>query len=271
MAKTRTALVSQAQAWLGRNEADGSHRVIIDVYNGHSPLARGYKVTYSDAWCAAFVSACAIANAMTDIIPTECNCFYMVQKFKNIGRWQESDAYTPKSGDIIFYDWDDSGAGDNTGVPDHVGIVEKVSGGVITVIEGNYSHSVKRRTIPVNGQYIRGYGIPAFTESSGSNEKPASNQGSTSNNQTATKSVKASKSAAKFDKSIAGAYKVTTKLNMRDGAGTGHKILAVLDKGVTVRNYGYYTEVKGTKWLYVQVNIKKVKYTGFCSGKYLKK
>ena len=68
----------------------------------------------------------------------------------------------PKPGDYIFYDWQDSGVGDCTGSADHVGIVEKVSGTSITVIEGNYSDSVKRRTISVNGRYIRGYGVPKY-------------------------------------------------------------------------------------------------------------
>ena len=56
----------------------------------------------------------------------------------------------------------DSGKGDNTGRPDHVGGVEKVSGDTITVIEGNYSNSAKRRTLPVNGRYIRGYIVPKY-------------------------------------------------------------------------------------------------------------
>ena len=40
--------------------------------------------------------------------------------------------------------------------------MEKVEGNTITVIEGNYSDSVKRRTIEVNGRYIRGYGVPKY-------------------------------------------------------------------------------------------------------------
>ena len=86
----------------------------------------------------------------------------MIAAFKRMGRWQESDAYRPAPGDCIFYDWQDSGKGDNTGAPDHVGMVERISGEVITVIEGNYSDSVKRRTIPVNGRYVRGYGLPDY-------------------------------------------------------------------------------------------------------------
>ncbi len=263
MAKTRTAIVTQAQSWLGRNEADGSHRAIIDVYNAHKPLARNYKVTYSDAWCATFVSACAIKTGMTDLIPTECSCFYMIQGFQRLGRWQENDAYTPKAGDIIFYDWQDSGVGDNTGVADHVGIVETVSSGTITVIEGNYSNSVKRRSIPVNGRFIRGYGLPAYdAEASGNTPvKPGA----------PVKKVSATKYATGFERSLAGTYHTTANLNMRNGAGTSHKVLTVLKNGTAVKNYGYFTEVGGTKWLYVQVTVDGVQYTGFCSGKYLKK
>ena len=41
----RKAVVAQATAWLGCNEADGSHRVIIDLYNKYRP-AGGYKMGY---------------------------------------------------------------------------------------------------------------------------------------------------------------------------------------------------------------------------------
>ena len=155
-------VVEQALAWLGKNEKDGSHKEIIDIYNSHKPLARGYKVKYTDAWCATFVSAVAIKLNYTSIIPTECGCPQMIKLFQNLGCWIENENRTPNIGDIIFYDWDDNGVGDNTGNPDHVGIVEKVSNGKITVIEGNYSNSVKRRTLDVNGKYIRGYGVPKY-------------------------------------------------------------------------------------------------------------
>ncbi len=117
---------------------------------------------YTDVWCATFVSACAIKTGMTDIIPTECGCGQMVQLFQNLEEWDENDARVPKAGDIIFYDWDDSGSGDNTGWPDHVGIVESVSGNNITVIEGDKNNAVGRRTLQVNARYIRGYGVSKY-------------------------------------------------------------------------------------------------------------
>lgn len=162
MGKYASKVVDQAKAWLGKNEADGSHKQIIDVYNTHKPLARGYAVKYTDEWCATFVSAVAVKLGYTDIIPTECSCSKMIELLQKIGSFVESDAYVPAPGSIIFYDWNDSGSGDNRGSADHVGIVEKVVGDTIHVIEGNYSNSVKRRYIRVNDKYIRGYGVPKY-------------------------------------------------------------------------------------------------------------
>jgi hypothetical protein len=160
--EARALFVNTAKSYLGYSESSGKHRQIIDLYNSRTPLPRNYKVTYTDAWCATFVSACAIKCGMANIIPRECSCFYQVEQFQKMERWQENDGYIPKPGDIIYYDWQDNGKGDDTGVPDHVGIVESVSGGVITVIEGNKNDSVERRKIAVDGTCIRGYGLPNF-------------------------------------------------------------------------------------------------------------
>lgn len=162
MGKYASNVVEQAKAWIGKKESDGSHKEIIDVYNSHNPRARGYKVKYTDSWCATFVSAVAIKLGYTDIIPTECSCQKMITLFKNRGSWIENENRRPNPGEILFYDWDDNGSGDNKGNSDHVGIVEKVSGNTITVIEGNYKNAVKRRRMAVNGRYIRGYGVPKY-------------------------------------------------------------------------------------------------------------
>lgn len=171
MAKYASKVIEQAVAWLGFNEADGSHKKIIDLYNAQKPLPVGYKVKYTDEWCATFVSAVAVKLGYTDIIPPECSCPRMIELFKAQGIWVENENRTPNPGDIIMYDWQDNGAGDNKGIADHVGIVEQASGGKITVIEGNYKNGVNRRTLYVNGLYIRGYGVPKYDKETA--EKPA--------------------------------------------------------------------------------------------------
>lgn len=164
MKKYARKVVEQAKAWLGRNENDGSHREIIDIYNSQRSLPRGYKMKYTDSWCSAFVSAVAVKLGYTDIIPTECGCEKHTLLFKEKGIWMENDGYVPSPGDIIFYDWEDKGKGDTKGNADHIGIVEAVTGGKIVVIEGNYSNSVKRRYIDIDGRYIRGFGVPEYDE-----------------------------------------------------------------------------------------------------------
>ena len=158
----REDFVNKAITYLDRNEADGSHKAIIDLYNSITPLPVGYKLSYTDDWCAGFVSAVAKACGMTGFIFPECGCERMIKFYQKAGRWQENDAYTPQPGDIIFYDWGDSGTGDNTGFADHVGIVVAVNGTVLKIIEGNLSDKVGYRNLLINGKYIRGYGLPDF-------------------------------------------------------------------------------------------------------------
>lgn len=118
---------------------------------------------YTDSWCATYVSAVAIRCGLTDIIPTECGCERQIELFKNLGRWEEDDSYYPAPGDIIYYSTSGSKkSGDNVGWSDHVGIVVSVEGKAITVIEGNYGHQVKYRTIKVGNKLIRGYGVPDY-------------------------------------------------------------------------------------------------------------
>ena len=80
-------------------------------------------------------------------------------------------------------------------------------------------------------------------------------------------------SAKSFEKMLAGTYKTIGSLYLRAGAGKGKPDLVIMPDGTKVRNYGYYTLVDGTKWLYVQATVKGVAYTGFCSSntKYLAK
>ena len=161
---TREKVVATAKSYVGCKESDGSFKKIIDIYNSHKPLARGYKVKYTDEWCATFVSAISIACGLTDIMPTECSCSKMIELYKKLGCWQESDSYVPSPGDLIMYDWEDSGSGDNTGQPNHVGIVASVEGTSIIVIEGNKSEAVAYRAMTVNGKYIRGYCVPNYAK-----------------------------------------------------------------------------------------------------------
>lgn len=165
-AQARQKIVSIMQGWIGLKRSDRSHAPIIDTYNGNKPLPRGYAVTYNDAYCATTTSAAAIKAGYTDIIPVECSCYYLIEKAKAMGIWQENDAYIPAPGDEVLYDWDDGAnfaTTDNRGTPEHVGMVEAVSESTIKVMEGNMSGGVVgRRNLQVNGRYIRGFICPNY-------------------------------------------------------------------------------------------------------------
>lgn len=158
----RSNVVSVMKGWLGWSEANGKHKRIIDIYNNHKPLAQGYRVKYSDEWCATAVSAAFIKAGLTDIGFTECSCNRMIALYKAKGLWEERDSYIPKVGDIIMYDWQDNGVGDNIGSADHVGLVAAINGTKLTIIEGNKNEAVSYRSMVVNDKYIRGYCLPDY-------------------------------------------------------------------------------------------------------------
>lgn len=161
-AALRMTLVDTACGWAGVREDDGSHRAVIDLYNTITPLPQDYRVTYDDAWCAAFVSVSALQAGLTDIIPPECSCSRQIKLFQDLGRWEEDDGYHPLPGDIIYYDWDFSPAGDCTGWPEHVGIVVGTYGPFLRVMEGNKDDDASYRTLWLDDWCIRGYGLPDY-------------------------------------------------------------------------------------------------------------
>ena len=68
--------------------------------------------------------------------------------------------YIPKPGDFILYDWDATSSTYSTEPqPDHIGIVEYVSNGVVHTIEGNRggSSTVDRKTCDLTNKLIHGY------------------------------------------------------------------------------------------------------------------
>ena len=163
MGATVNDVLNIARSWLGYSESNGKHKTIIDLYNSHAPLARGYKVKYTDSWCDTFVSACAIKAGAVDIIGTECGCERHIDIFKQKGIWIEDGRTKPQVGDIILFNWDDS-TQDNDGFADHIGFVEQQYGNTIVCIEGNMDNKVGRRTINVGWGYIRGFARPKYTK-----------------------------------------------------------------------------------------------------------
>lgn len=161
MGATANDVLNVARSWIGCSESNGKHKQIVDAYNSRKPLARSYKMKYTDHWCDCFVSACAIKAGAVDLIGTEIGCENHVTIFKKKGIWIEDGSIKPQVGDIILYNWDDR-TQPNDGSADHIGFVEQVYGNTIVCIEGNYNDAVGRRTINVGWGYIRGFARPKY-------------------------------------------------------------------------------------------------------------
>ena len=165
---TAQQIIDVMKSWIGLSRAKGTHKPIIDLYNSHYPLARGYKVSYVDDYCDTTVSAAFIKLGAVDLIGgTECGVEEHIHLFDKKGIWNEDGTITPKPGDIICYNWDD-GTQPNDGWADHIGVVEYVDGKnrTLTVIEGNMTGGVVgERTIPIGWGYIRGYAHPKYADS----------------------------------------------------------------------------------------------------------
>ena len=55
-------------------------------------------------------------------------------------------------------------AGDNSGSPDHVGVVIGIEKDEILAVEGNYDNAVKLRRFPVDWEKLRGFVCPVWEE-----------------------------------------------------------------------------------------------------------
>lgn len=256
----RQAVVDVVEGWKGYSEANGKHKTIVDIYNAYLATAVkvngtvNYRVSYSDAWCATAISAAYIKAGLADAFPIECSCPRMITLAKKAGTWVEDDAFIPDPGDAVLYDWGDSGKGDNTGTPDHVGMVVSVdrSAGTMLVIEGNKNDAVEYRTLAINGRYIRGFVHPAISGTAAS--------------RTETSASAPSKDVRWKGRVTAGA------LNVRTWAGTEN------DKCRTFGPLAYGTEVyicdeiyaaDGSLWYYIKT-VDSGKY-GFCHADYIRK
>lgn len=114
------------------------------------------------AWCATF--AVAMARSVGMHLPSEsASTIQMAAGFKAARRWHTS----PMIGDLAFFHFPGESAPIN-----HVGIVEKISTGFVTCIEGNTSPGwggsqsngggVYRRTRPYS--LVVGFGWPEYKE-----------------------------------------------------------------------------------------------------------
>lgn len=157
----RDAISSLAESY-DIMDASTAHAAVVKLYNSQAIKPRDYTLKDTDPWCAAFVTALGLQLGISSAVLPECSVPAMVELYRRAGRWEEHDDYRPSKGDLLVYDWDDSGQGDNRGDPDHIGIVTARLGTSLIVVEGNRNGRVGLRTMSVNDSYIRGYCLPEY-------------------------------------------------------------------------------------------------------------
>lgn len=174
-------------------------------YTGTSTNSKyGDWFGYQGGWCTTFVLWCfnqvgESSNTKLNgvIIPRGGNCNSMISWFKDKGRYYSPSDYTPNQGDLVFFDWNESGS------CDHVGIVNYTSGSTVYTIEGNCSGKVKAREYTAKGSKpynnisaIIGYASPNYASVSGQSEqttaqsttaKPTTKKATTTKKSTTTK------------------------------------------------------------------------------------
>lgn len=117
----------------------------------------------NNPWCAMFVSWCAAqVGVPITVVPKLAYVPYYYEFYVASSRYKSrGSGYVPHPGDLVLF-----------GSNDHIGIVEKASGGKLITIEGNTSATgnssngdgVYRRTRSLNDNWIKGYCIPDYKE-----------------------------------------------------------------------------------------------------------
>ena len=146
-------MINTASQYIGINESQ--KRLLVDYYNREVyPLIdeeRKYKIKYSDNWCAMFCSVIAHKIGLTkDQFPFEVSVYYMVKKAKKMGIFT-TDLKKAQVNDLVVYDWKADGT------LNHVGILQEIGKDYIKVLEGNYSDTVKVRTVKMPNSEVYGY------------------------------------------------------------------------------------------------------------------
>ena len=109
-------------------------------------------------WCCVFVSWLASeTGTLNSYIPRFAAVSRGISYYKEKGQFKYASNYTPKPGDVVFFDFP------SDYLVDHVGIVEKVENGTVYTIEGNAnSDYVKRKEYAINSPYLYAYGVPDY-------------------------------------------------------------------------------------------------------------
>lgn len=156
-----TDLVAVAESQIGYQESDQNYMVSeAELKKGYTRYGDWYGSPYED-WCAMFVSFCLnYAGIPEEAFPREASCPGWVKKLQSetCGLYREPQAYTPKAGDLIFFDWDGDLSADHVGVIAELLAATETESASIRTIEGNSDNCVQEKVYEMNEAAILGFG-----------------------------------------------------------------------------------------------------------------
>lgn len=144
-------LISVAYSQLGYTESQRNFETDTDgIRHGYTRYGEWYGNPYGE-WSAMFVSFC-LNYAGLDEISVNSGAEAMRIQWQNENIYQSAEAYTPLSGDIVFFD------NNLDGVSDSVGIVTGIDNDMMNVISGDYEDTVQEFSVSLDDDTILGYG-----------------------------------------------------------------------------------------------------------------
>lgn len=269
----REKLVSTAVSFLGCKESNGTHKQIIDIYNGVSGTTikvvegnisdsvgyrniqingryiRGYGIPNYAAKVGAVITTPTATVPKPTVTPSKTN---------------SNTQYNV--GDVVSF------VGTKHYSNANASVAKSCKPGTAKVTARALGSKHPYHLIAIKGGGSNVYGFVNASDIS-RNVSSGSTSSSVASNTNSTNSANAKIDSAKsFSKSLAGTYQAIENLNLRSGAGTFKRSLIIIPKNSKVKCYGYYTNVGGVKWYYVTFTSSNGdKFTGFVSSKYLKK
>ncbi len=157
-------LIAVAETQLGYSESENNF-IVREYENGQKEKAGytrygawyGHGFEYED-WCAMFISFCLnYANVPVDLMPQDSGVITWMHKLQNMELYRYGREYLPKSGDLVFFDYDLDGQGDHVGIVNSVFMKDDVA--LIETIEGNHTRTVEKFAYPRQSLEIMGYGV----------------------------------------------------------------------------------------------------------------
>ena len=139
-------LAAIAQTQTGYTESTANYAVAEDgqTIHGYTRYGAWANDPYRDNWSAQFADFClSYAGVPTSAVPQNSDC--------SAWNYTIPDGYTPKTGDLLLLDTD------NSGNADHAGIVITADDSALTAIVGDADKAVRNNTYNIGSENIKGY------------------------------------------------------------------------------------------------------------------